>query len=82
MNDTEITFESHPISYIQQLEQELIDLKPGISAYSDDEDLSYLRYEYQLWAEEQQEIIDDLISKLTKKQYALYIMFKYYLNEY
>jgi hypothetical protein len=74
----EITFESHPISYIQLLEQEIIDNKPPRLSTEDIEDVSdnyQAQLEYKWWKEEQLELIKELKSKLTSKQLKLYNSF-------
>lgn len=74
----EITFESHPISYIQLLEQEIIDNKPPRLSTKDVEDVSdnyQAQLEYKWWKEEQLELIKELKSKLTPEQLKLYNSF-------
>ena len=74
----EITFESHPISFIQQLEQEIEDNRPSRLTSEDIEDVSdnyQAHLEYQWWKDEQSELIKDLKSKLTKEQLELYNQF-------
>lgn len=73
--EQEITFESHPISYIQQLEQEINDNHPDRLTSEDIEDVSdnyQAHLEYSWWRQEQLELIEDLKSKLTKEQLDLY----------
>jgi hypothetical protein len=63
----EITFELHPLSYIQQLEQEIEDNHPSRLSSEDYEDVSdnyQAHLEYRWWREEQEELIKDLKSKL------------------
>jgi len=70
----DITFESHPLSYIQQLEQEIEDNHPLRLSSEDVEDVSdnyQAHLEYRWWREEQEELIKDLKSKLTQKQLNL-----------
>jgi hypothetical protein len=70
----EITFESHPLSYIQQLEQEIEDNHPSRLTSEDNEDVSdnyQAHLEYRWWRDEQQELIKDLKSKLTQEQLNL-----------
>ena len=74
----DITFESHPLSYIQQLEQEIEDNHPLRLSSEDVEDVSdnyQAHLEYQWWEDEQSELIKDLKSKLTKEQLELYNQF-------
>lgn len=74
----EITFESHPISYIQLLEQEIIDNIPPRLSTEDVEDVSdnyQAQLEYKWWKEEQLELIKELKSKLTSEQLKLYNSF-------
>ena len=76
--EQEITFESHPISFIQQLEQEIEDNHPSRLTSEDIEDVSdnyQAHLEYQWWKDEQSELIKDLKSKLTKEQLELYNQF-------
>jgi hypothetical protein len=76
--EQEITFESNPISYIQQLEQEIEDNHPSRLTFEDIEDVSdnYQAYlEYKWWKEEQLELIKDLKSKLTSEQLEWYNSF-------
>ena len=76
--EQEITFESHPISFIQQLEQEIEDNHPSRLTSEDIEDVSdnyQAHLEYQGWKDEQLELIKDLKSKLTKEQLELYNQF-------
>ena len=76
--EQEITFESHPISFIQQLEQEIEDNYPSRLTSEDIEDVSdnyQAHLEYQWWKDEQLELIKDLKSKLTKEQLELYNQF-------
>lgn len=76
--EQEITFESHPISFIQQLEQEIEDRHPARLTSEDIEDVSdnyQAHLEYQWWKDEQLELIKDLKSKLTKEQLELYNQF-------
>lgn len=76
--EQEITFESHPISFIQQLEQEIEDNRPSRLTSEDIEDVSdnyQAHLEYQWWEDEQSELIKDLKSKLTKEQLELYNQF-------
>lgn len=70
----EITFESHPLSYIQQLEQEIEDNHPSRLTSEDIEDVSdnyQAHLEYRWWRDEQEEEIKDLKSKLTQEQLNL-----------
>lgn len=70
----EITFESHPLSYIQQLEQEIEDNHPSRLSSEDIEDVSdnyQAHLEYRWWRDEQEELIKDLKSKLTQEQLNL-----------
>ena len=74
----EITFESHPISFIQQLEQEIEDYDPSRLTSDDVEDVSdnyQAHLEYKWWKDEQLELIKDLKSKITKEQLKLYNQF-------
>ena len=76
--EQEITFESHPISFIQQLEQEIEDNRPSRLTSEDIEDVSdnyQAHLEYQWWEDEQSELIKDLKSQLTKEQLELYNQF-------
>ena len=76
--EQEITFESHPISFIQQLEQEIEDNHPSRLTSEDIEDVSdnyQAHLEYKWWKDEQLELIKDLKSKLTKEQLELYNQF-------
>ena len=76
--EQEITFESHPISFIQQLEQEIEDNHPSRLTSEDIEDVSdnyHAHLEYKWWKDEQLELIKDLKSKLTKEQLELYNQF-------
>lgn len=76
--EQEITFESHPISFIQQLEQEIEDNRPSRLTSEDIEDVSdnyQAHLEYQWWKDEQSELIKDLKSQLTKEQLELYNQF-------
>ena len=76
--EQEITFESHPISFIQQLEQEIEDNRPSRLTSEDIEDVSdnyQAHLEYKWWKDEQSELIKDLKSKLTKEQLELYNQF-------
>jgi len=78
MESTEITFESHPVSYIQLLEQEIEDNHPSRLTIEDIEDVSdnyQAHLEYKWWKEEQLELIKDLKSKLTLEQLELYNQF-------
>ena len=80
----EITFESHPISYIQQLEQEIEDNHPSRLTSEDIEDVSdnyQTHLEYKWWKEEQLELIKDLKSKLTPEQLEWYNSFNDLKNE-
>jgi len=73
-----ITFESHPVSYIQLLEQEIEDNHPSRLTIEDIEDISdnyQANLEYKWWENEQLELIADLKSKLTPKQLELYNQF-------
>lgn len=82
--EQEITFESHPISYIQQLEQEIEDNHPSRLTSEDIEDVSdnYQEHlEYKWWKEEQLELIKDLKSKLTTEQLEWYNSFNNAKNE-
>lgn len=76
--EQEITFESHPISYIQLLEQEIKDNHPSRLTYEDVEDVSdnyQAHLEYKWWKEEQEELIEELKGKLTSEQLELYNSF-------
>mgnify|MGYP007068100969 CR=1 FL=1 len=76
--EQEITFESHPICFIQQLEQEIEDNHPSRLTSEDIEDVSdnyQAHLEYQWWKDEQLELIKDLKSQLTKEQLELYNLF-------
>jgi hypothetical protein len=76
--EQEITFESHPISFIQQLEQEIEDNHPSRLTSEDIEDVSdnyQAHLEYKWWKDEQSELIKDLKSQLTKEQLELYNQF-------
>lgn len=71
----EITFESHPVSYIHMLEQEIIDNHPSRLTSDDIEDVSdnyQAHLEYKWWKAEQLELIKDLKSKLTPEQLKWY----------
>lgn len=58
--EQEITFESHPISFIQQLEQEIEDNHPSRLTSEDIEDVSD-NYQYNLeWNELSSELNDEL----------------------
>ena len=75
----EITFESHPISYIQLLEQELENARPNRLSIEDIEDVSdnyQANLEYQWYKDEQLNLIKDLKSKLTPEQLELYNSFQ------
>ena len=77
--EQEITFESHPISFIQQLEQEIEDNHPSRLTSEDIEDVNdnyQAHLEYKWWKEEQEELIKDLKSKLTIEQLDIYLSFK------
>lgn len=77
--EQEITFESHPISFIQQLEQEIEDNHPSRLTSEDIEDVNdnyQAHLEYKWWREEQEELIKDLKSKLTIEQLDIYLSFK------
>jgi len=77
--EQEITFESHPISFIQQLEQEIEDNHPSRLTSEDIEDVNdnyQAHLEYKWWREEQEELIKDLKSKLTTEQLDIYLSFK------
>jgi len=77
--EQEITFESHPISFIQQLEQEIEDNHPSRLTSEDIEDVNdnyQAHLEYKWWKEEQEELIKDLKSKLTTEQLDIYLSFK------
>ena len=68
----EITFETHPITYIQLLEQEIEDLHPSRLTSEDIEDVSdnyQAHLEYKWWKKEQKDLIKSLKNKLTKEQY-------------
>jgi len=76
--EKEITFATHPVSYIFELEQEIIDNQPGRLSSADIEDVSdnYQEHlEYKWWVREQRELIEDLISKLTPDQLLWYKSF-------
>jgi len=82
--EKEITFESYPISYIQQLEQEIENNHPSRLTSEDIEDVSdnyQAHLEYKWWKEEQLELIKDLKSKLTPKQLEWYNSFNDLKNE-
>ena len=73
--EKEITFESHPVSYIHLLEQEIIDNQPERLSSQDVEDASdnyQAHLEYKWWKREQLELIEDLKSKLTPQQLEWY----------
>lgn len=73
--EKEITFESHPVSFIHLLEQELVDNQPPRLSSRDVEDASdnyQAHLEYKWWEREQRELIRDLISKLTPQQFEWY----------
>lgn len=77
--EQEITFESHPISFIQMLEQEIEDNHPSRLSQEDIENVSdnyQAHLEYNWWRAEQLEIIADYKSQLTNEQMALYNKFK------
>lgn len=70
-----ITFESHPISYIQLLEQEIENNHPSRLTIEDIENISdnyQAHLEYKWWEKEQLELIKDLKSKLTPEQLEVY----------
>lgn len=74
----EITFESHPLSYIHLLEQEIIDNQPSRLSHEDVEDASdnyQAHLEYKWWKEEQLELIKDLKSKLSPDILEFYNLF-------
>ena len=76
--EQEITFESHPISFIPQLEQEREDNHPSRLTSEDIEDVSdnyQAHLGYKWCKDEQLELIKDLKSKLTKEQLELYNQF-------
>ena len=75
----EITFETHPVSFIQQLEQEIEDNHPSRLSAEDVEDVSdnyQAHLEYKWWKEEQLELIKELKSKLTSEQLKWYNSFR------
>lgn len=77
--EQEITFESHPVSFIYQLEQEIEDYHPDRLTSEDVEDVSdnyQAHLEYKWWKDEQLELIKDLKSKLTEEQLEIYNQFK------
>lgn len=77
--EEEITFESHPVSYIHCLEQELENARPDRLSAEDIEDVSdnyQANLEYKWWKEEQEELIKDLKSKLTRDQLDIYLSYK------
>ena len=74
----EITFESHPLSYIHLLEQEIIDNQPPRLSSRDVEDASdnyQAHLEYKWWKREQLELIKDLKSKLSPDMLEFYNLF-------
>ena len=76
--EQEITFESHPISYIHLLEQEIENNHPSRLSYEDIEDASdnyQAHLEYKWWKQEQLELIKDLKSRLTPEQLERYNYF-------
>ena len=91
----EITFESHPLSFIQCLEQKLDSAKqdliinqPNILTSKDVEDIGDNYLEYGWWNNEQKELIISLEkqiseykSKLSKEQLELYNQFEDLKNE-
>jgi hypothetical protein len=77
----EITFESHPLSYIHLLEQEIVDNQPQRLSAQDVEDASdnyQAHLEYKWWKQEQLELIKDLKSRLTSEQLERYNYFNNY----
>ena len=77
----EITFESHPLSYIHLLEQEIIDNQPPRLSYGDIEDASdnyQAHLEYKWWKQEQLELIENLKSKLSPDMLEFYNLFTNY----
>ena len=75
IEEKEITFESHPVSYIHCLEQELENARPDRLSAEDIENVSdnyQANLEYQWYKDEQMEIIKGYISKLTPEQLELY----------
>jgi hypothetical protein len=77
--EKEITFESHPVCYIHLLEQEIEDSRPSRLTSEDIEDVSdnyQANLEYKWWKEEQEFIIKDLKSKLTRDQLDIYLSYK------
>ena len=82
--EKEITFESHPVTYIGLLEQEIENLHPSRLTSKDIEDVSdnyQAHLEYKWWKEEQEELIKDLKSKLTVEQLELYNQFNDLKND-
>lgn len=76
--EKEITFESHPVSYIHLLEQEIVDNQPERLSSQDVEDASdnyQAHLEYKWWKREQLELIEDLKSKLSPRQLEHYNSF-------
>lgn len=79
LSEQEITFESHPVSYILQLEQEIIDLHPSRLTSDDIEDVSdnyQAHLEYNWWRDEQEEIIAHLKAQLTQHQLEMYDLYQ------
>lgn len=77
--EKEITFESHPVCYIHLLEQEIKDMHPDRLTSEDIEDVNdnyQAHLEYKWWKEEQEELIKDLKSKLTRDQLDIYLSYK------
>lgn len=77
--EQEITFESHPISFIQMLEQEIIDNHPSRLSQEDVEDVSdnyQAHLEYNWWKSEQLELIANYKAQLTENQMILYNKFQ------
>lgn len=79
VEEQEITFDSHPVTYIQLLEDEIENNHPSRLSIEDIEDVSdnyQSNLEYQWWRKEQEEEIKSLIAKLTPEQLELYKSFK------
>ena len=82
--EQEITFESHPISFIQQLEQEIEDNHPSRLTSEDIEDVSdnyQAHLEYKWWKDEQSELIKDFYD-LLKGVSSGYASLSYELADY
>jgi len=80
----EITFESHPISYIYLLEDEIENNRPNRLTIEDSEDISdnyQANLEYIWWVVEQKILISSLKNKLTEEQLEIYDSFIDLRNE-